>query len=255
MTDSEDSTSETNIESLSQSIDRLEKSLDSISHSQRTSRAAVLVGSLLLFLMFCIVGFNLFKTLKTQLNEETIQAALQMKAEESLPSLQEKFAKAAMKAVPTYRKLTLERLKTLRPKLQSMITKEAKSMADRLPSMLQEKANQSLQRVTDKVATDVKSEIPSLTPERVKKLSDITVAGLAIEGEKLQSQLQVLTQEEFERISRVLDALPVEAAMNMNEELLQQRFMHNILLIVDRTVAPTMSVLKTDSPFQTSDDL
>ena len=53
----------------------------------------------------------------------------------------------------------------------------------------------------------------------------------------------------------MLDALPVEAAMNMNEELLQQRFMHNILLIVDRTVAPTMSVLKTDSPFQTSDDL
>ena len=124
MTDDKDSLSETNIESLSQSIDRLEKSLDSISHSQRTSRTAVLAGSLLLFLMFCIVGFNLFKTLKTQLNEETIQAALQMKAEELLPSLQEKFAKAAMKAVPTYRKLTLERLKTLRPKLQSMITKE-----------------------------------------------------------------------------------------------------------------------------------
>ena len=40
----------------------------------------------------------------------------------------------------------------------------------------------------------------------------------------------------------------------LNEELLQQRFMHNILLIVDRTVAPTMSVLKTDSPFRTSDD-
>ena len=255
MTDGKDSLSETNIESLSQSIDRLEKSLDSISHSQRTSRTAVLAGSLLLFLMFCIVSFNLFKTLKTQLNEETIQAALQMKAEELLPSLQEKFAKAAMKAVPTYRKLTLERLKTLHPKLQSMITKEAKSMADRLPSMLQEKANQSLQRVTDKVAADVKSEIPSLTPERVKKLSDITVAGIAIEGEKLQSQLQVLTQEEFERISKMLDTLTVEAAMNMNEELLQQRFMHNILLIVDRTVAPTISVLKTDSPFRTSDDL
>ena len=127
-------------------------------------------------------------------------------------------------------------------------------MADRLPSMLQEKANQSLQRVTDKVAADVKSEIPSLTPERVKKLSDITVEGLAIEGEKLQGQLKVLTQEEFKRISKVLDTLPIKAAMNMDEELLQQRFMHNILLIVDRTVAPTMSVLKTDSPFRTSDD-
>ena len=254
MTAGKDSDSHTSIESLSHSIDQLEKSLDSISQSQRTSRTAVLIGSLLLFSMFSIVGFFLFRTLKTQLNEETIQAALQMKAEELLPSLQEKFTKAAMKAVPTYRKLTLERLKTLRPKLQSLLTKEAKSMADRLPSLLQEKANQSLQRVTDKVAADVKSEMPSLTPERVKKLSDITVEGLAIEGEKLQGQLKVLTQEEFERISKGLVTLPIKAAMNMDEELLQQRFMHNILLIVDRTVAPTMSVLKTDSPFRTSDD-
>ncbi|MBT6459187.1 MAG: hypothetical protein HOK57_05115, partial [Planctomycetaceae bacterium] len=115
MTDGKNPDSQKNLESLSQSIDRLEKSLDSISNSQRTSRATVLLGSLFLLLMFCVVGFNLFKTLKTQLNEETIQAALQMKAQELLPSFQEKFAKAAMEAVPTYRKLTLERLKTLRP--------------------------------------------------------------------------------------------------------------------------------------------
>ena len=74
-------------------------------------------------------------------------------------------------------------------------------------------------------------------------------------GEKLQKQIQTLTNGEVERISKLLDALPVDAAMNMNEELLQQRFMHNILLIVDRTVAPTMSVLQTDSPFSTSDEL
>ena len=254
MTAAKASDSQTSIESLSQSIDQLEKSLNSISHSQRTRRIAVLIGSLLLFSMLGIVGFLLFRTLKTQLNEETIQAALQMKVEELLPSLQKKFAKAAMKAVPTYQKLTLERLKTLRPKLQSMLTKEARSVADRMPSLLQEKANQSLQRATDKVAADVQSEIPSLTPERVKKLSAITVEGLAIEGEELQGQLKVLTQEEFERISKALDTLPIRAAMNMDEELLRQRFMHNILLIVDRTVAPTMSVLKTDSPFRTSED-
>lgn len=50
-------------------------------------------------------------------------------------------------------------------------------MADRLPSMLQEKANQSLQRVTNKVAADVKSEIPSLTPERVKNFQTSPLRG------------------------------------------------------------------------------
>jgi hypothetical protein len=255
MTDSQPSDTPKNLEELSQAIDHLEKNLDSISRSQRSGRTTVLIGSLLLLAMIGIFGINLFQTLKTQINEETLQAALQAKADELLPTLQDKFTKAAMEAVPTYRELALERLKTLRPKLQAMITEEAKSLANRMPVMLQEKANESLQRVTDKVAADVKTEIPSLTPENVKKLSEITVEGMAIESEKLQKQLQTLTNVEVERISKLLDALPVEAAMNMNEELLQQRFMHNILLIVDRTVAPTMSVLKTDSPFSTSDDL
>lgn len=255
MTDSQPSDTPKNLEELSQAIDHLEKNLDSISRSQRSGRTTVLIGSLLLLAIIGIFGINLFQTLKTQINEETLQAALQAKADELLPTLQDKFTKAAMEAVPTYRELALERLKTLRPKLQAMITEEAKSLANRMPVILQEKANESLQRVTDKVAADVKTEIPSLTPENVKRLSEITVEGMAIESEKLQKQLQTLTNVEVERISKLLDALPVEAAMNMNEELLQQRFMHNILLIVDRSVAPTMSVLKTDSPFSTSDDL
>ena len=255
MTDSQPSDTPKNLEELSQAIDHLEKNLDSISRSQRSGRTTVLIGSLLLLAMIGIFGINLFQTLKTQINEETLQDALQAKADELLPTLQDKFTKAAMEAVPTYRELALERLKTLRPKLQAMITEEAKSLANRMPVMLQEKANESLQRVTDKVAADVKTEIPSLTPENVKRLSEITVEGMAIESEKLQKQIQTLTNVEVERISKLLDALPVEAAMNMNEELLQQRFMHNILLIVDRSVAPTMSVLKTDSPFSTSDDL
>ena len=255
MTDSQPSDTPKNLEELSQAIDHLEKNLDSISRSQSSGRTTVLIGSLLLLAMIGIFGVNLFQTLKTQINEETLQAALQAKADELLPTLQDKFTKAAMEAVPTYRELALERIKALRPKLQAMITEEAKSLANRMPVMLQEKATESLQRVTDKVAADVKTEIPSLTPENVKRLSEITVEGMAIESEKLQKQLQTLTNVEVERISKLLDALPVEAAMNMNEELLQQRFMHNILLIVDRTVAPTMSVLKTDSPFSTSDDL
>ena len=255
MTDSQPSDTPKNLEELSQAIDHLEKSLDSISRSQSSGRTTILIGSLLLLAMIGIFGINLFQTLKTQINEETLQAALQAKADELLPTLQDKFTKAAMEAVPTYRELALERLKTLRPKLQAMITEEAKSLANRMPVMLQEKANESLQRVTDKVAADVKTEIPSLTPENVKRLSEITVEGMAIESEKLQKQIQTLTNVEVERISKLLDALPVEAAMSMIEDLIQQRFMHNILLIVDRTVAPTMSVLKTDSPFSTSDDL
>lgn len=255
MTDSQLSGTPTNLEELSQAIDRLEKNLDSISRSQSSGRITVLIGSLLLLAMIGIFGINLFKTLKTQINEKTLQAALQAKADELLPTLQDKFTKAALEAVPTYRELALDRLKTLRPKLQEIITTEAKSLADRMPAMLREKADESLKRVTDRVAADVKNEIPSLTPEHVKRLSDITVQGMAIESEKLQEQLQTLTSVEVERISKLLDTLDIETAVLMDEELLQQRFMHNILLIVDRTVAPTMSVLQTDSPFSTSDEL
>ena len=83
--------------------------------------------------------FTDFKTLKTQINEQTLQAALQAKADELLPTLQDKFTKAAMDAVPTYRELAMKRLKTLRPKLQAMITEEAKSLSNRIPVMCRKK--------------------------------------------------------------------------------------------------------------------
>ena len=37
---------------------------------------------------------------------------------------------------------------------------------------------------------------------------------MAIESEKLQKQLQTLTNTEVERISKLLDTLPMEAAVN-----------------------------------------
>ena len=98
MTDSQPSGTPTNLEELSQAIDRLEKNLDSISRSQSSGRITVLIGSLLLLAMIGIFGINLFKTLKTQINEKTLQAALQAKADELLPTLQDKFTKAALEA-------------------------------------------------------------------------------------------------------------------------------------------------------------
>jgi len=56
MTDSQPSDTPNNLEELSQSIDRLEKNLDSISRSQSSGRITVLIGSLLLLAMISIFG-------------------------------------------------------------------------------------------------------------------------------------------------------------------------------------------------------
>ena len=84
MTDIQSSDTETTPADLSRAIDNLEKNLDSISRSQRSGRATVLGGSLILLLMIVVFGFTLFKILKTQLNEDTLQAALQEQAEQML---------------------------------------------------------------------------------------------------------------------------------------------------------------------------
>ena len=89
MTDSQPSDTPKNLEELSQAIDHLEKNLDSISRSQRSGRTTVLIGSLLLLAMIGIFGINLFQTLKTQINEETLQAALQAKADEAAAHAQQ----------------------------------------------------------------------------------------------------------------------------------------------------------------------
>jgi len=126
---------------------------------------------------------------------------------------------------------------------------EATAMADRLPAVLQEKASASLDRVTQQVAADVKKEVPGLTPERVQSMSQQLVEGLALESEKLQTMLSEISQKETDRIELMLKKLPVTDAVKESEERLQQRFMHHILLLVDRAVAPDESILRSDAPF------
>jgi hypothetical protein len=236
-------------QNLARAIDQLEKNIDAINRTQKTARVVVLGGSLLLIAMLAIFGLSLFRTLKTQLNEETLQAALTAKAEALWPQLSDKLTAAALSAVPAYRDEALKRMQTLQPKLQKMLTAEATAMADRLPKVLQEKASASLDRVTEQVAADVKKEVPGLTPARVEAMSKQLVEGLALESDKLQKMLGEISKQETDRIELMLKKLPVAEVTKESEERLQQRFMHHILLLVDRAVAPDESVLQTDATF------
>lgn len=236
-------------QNLARAIDQLEKNIDAINRTQKTARVVVLGGSLLLIAMLAIFGLSLFRTLKTQLNEETLQAALTAKAEALWPQLSDKLTAAALSAVPAYRDEALKRMQTLQPKLQKMLTAEATAMADRLPKVLQEKASASLDRVTEQIAADVKKEVPGLTPARVEAMSKQLVEGLALESDKLQKMLGEISKQETDRIELLLKKLPVAEVTKESEERLQQRFMHHILLLVDRAVAPDESVLQTDATF------
>ena len=244
-----ENTPESSVDSqeLSQAIDRIETQLDTINRTQKTGRLVVLGGSILLIVMMAAFGLRLFKKIQTQINEQTLQAALTAKGEELWPQLSEKLTKAAMSAVPAYREEATKRLQALQPKLQAMVSKEAQAMTDRLPVMLQEKAAESLERVTKKVASDIQGEVPGITPDKVQEMSNTLIEGIALEADKLQAMLAKVSEKETARIEKILRKLPVDEAAKESEERLQQRFMHHILMIVDRAVAPDESVLRSDA--------
>jgi hypothetical protein len=244
-----ENTPESSVDSqeLSQAIDRIETQLDTINRTQKTGRLVVLGGSILLIVMMAAFGLRLFKKIRTQINEQTLQAALTAKGEELWPQLSEKLTKAAMSAVPAYREEATKRLQALQPKLQAMVSKEAQAMTDRLPVMLQEKAAESLERVTKKVASDIQGEVPGITPDKVQEMSNTLIEGIALEADKLQAMLAKVSEKETARIEKILRKLPVDEAAKESEERLQQRFMHHILMIVDRAVAPDESVLRSDA--------
>ena len=244
-----ENTPESSVDSqeLSQAIDRIETQLDTINRTQKTGRLVVLGGSILLIVMMAAFGLRLFKKIRNQINEQTLQAALTAKGEELWPQLSEKLTKAAMSAVPAYREEATKRLQALQPKLQAMVSKEAQAMTDRLPVMLQEKAAESLERVTKKVASDIQGEVPGITPDKVQEMSNTLIEGIALEADKLQAMLAKVSEKETARIEKILRKLPVDEAAKESEERLQQRFMHHILMIVDRAVAPDESVLRSDA--------
>lgn len=222
---------------LEQVIDGLEQRLDELTKSQRQTRMLVLGGSLLLLGLMGLFGLRLYGTLQRQLTATKLQNALMAKVEAVWPRLSQKVMDSATQAAPVYGELAMERLEKIRPQLETMALDESGRFAERLQANLLKKSEAGMQRVTDKVAQDLKRQLPQLTETKLDAIEEKLRTSLLIEGGGIADELEVKVAKERERVEGLLAKLPVDDVAKESEEKLQRQFIHHVLMLIDQQVA------------------
>jgi hypothetical protein len=222
---------------LEQVIDGLEQRLDDLANAQRQIRLLVLAGSVLLLGLMGLFGLRLYSTLQRQLNATQMQNALMAKIDDVWPSLSQKFMDSAIKAAPAYGEQAMQRFEKMRPQLESQVLKESEQFASQLQANLLKKSEAGMQRVTDKVALDLKRQLPKLTETKLDSIEEKLRSSLLIEGGGIADEIEVKVEKERARVEKLLAKLPVDEVAKLPEEKLQRQFIHHVLMVIDQSVA------------------
>lgn len=222
---------------LEQVVDGLEARLDELARTQRLTRFLILGGSLLLLGMMSLFGLQLYGKLQRQLNANELQSAFMSKVDQVWPSLSQKFVDSAMKAAPAYGEAAMQRFEKVRPQLEMMVSGEAGRFAERVQSTMLQKTEFCMQRVGDRVARDLKRQLPSLTEKKLDKIEEQLRNSLLVEGGGIADEIQAKVATEQQRVENLLAKLPVDEVAKQSEEKLQRQFIHHVLMMIDQAVA------------------
>jgi len=225
-----------NLDRLTTAIRDCNRRLDEIESANRLTRWILTGGSLALVAMAGLFGWSLWKTLERQVTAAGLEKALEAKVEALGPPLGEKLTAQVMSAVPANADLAMERGMKLLPEMSSRIAGEAESFATDTERMVRARSEEAMERVAKKLAAELKRDFPKLTEARVEQLAGRLRDGLASEGAGLGEEVQRTIATERQRLAALLDKLPIADAMTEAESRLQKRFIHNVLLMVDRAV-------------------
>jgi len=94
-----------------------------------------------------------------------------------------------------------------------------------------------MQRVGDKVAQDLKRQLPNMTERKLDAIEEKLRQSLLIEGGGIADGLKAKFERERERVEKLLTKLPVDEVARQPEEKLQRQFIHHVLMMIDQTVA------------------
>ena len=131
----------------------------------------------------------------------------------------------------------MQRFEKVRPQLEGMLLKETEQFAERLQASLLKKSEAGMQRVSDRVALDLKRQLPKLSEQKLDSIEEKLRNSLLVEGGGIADELEDKVAKEKIRVEKLLAKLPVDEVAKQPEEKLQRQFIHHVLMMIDQTVA------------------
>lgn len=214
----------------------LERRLDEMTAAQRATRWLLLGGSLALLGALTWFGLALSKTLRERLSPDKLQTAMLAKVDQVLPPLGEKLVDSAAAVAPIYGDLAMRRLEKVRPQLEQMAIDESGQFAERIRTTLVKESEAGMRRVTDRVAADVKRQLPSVSEAKLDAIEKRLRDSLLVAGGDVVEQVEKKVAAERTRIEELLSKLPVDEVAKESEEKLQRNFIHQLLMLIDQAV-------------------
>jgi hypothetical protein len=222
----------------------LERRLDEMTAAQRATRWLLLGATLGLLGLLSWFGLSLFKTLKERLSPEKLQAAMLAKVDQVLPPLSQTLVDSATAVSPIYGDLAVKRLEKVRPQLETMVIDESGKFADRVRTTLVKESEAGMQRVTERMATDLKRQLPNVSESKLDAIEKRLRDSLLVAGGDVVDQVEKKFGTERKRIEELLGRLPVDEVAKESEDKLQRNFIHQLLMLIDQAVMAENSPLK-----------
>jgi len=222
----------------------LERRLDEMAAAQRATRWLLLGGSLALLGILSWFGLSLYKTLQERLSPDKLQAAMLTKVDQVLPPLSEKLVDSAAEVAPIYGELAMKRFEKVRPQFETMVIDESGRFAERVRTTLLKESEAGMQRVTERMATDLKRQLPNVSEAKLDTIEKRMRESLLVAGGDVVEQVEKKFVGERKRIEALLAKLPVDEVAKESEEKLQRNFIHQLLMLIDQAVMSENSPLK-----------
>ncbi|MEO1992733.1 MAG: hypothetical protein ABGW78_12415 [Pirellulales bacterium] len=222
---------------LEQQIALISSQLDQMSQANWRGRIGLAAATVALVLLVIWFSYSTYSFLEERFTNEKIESAVMAKANDLLPGMQSKIIEEVSLATPVVAKLAGERALAIMPDLGDRFMGSIEKVGSQIEADIRALVDESLRRVASKAAADVREDFPSFSSEQALAITERVHQELLVEGGDFVESLDEVIEKEQEKIVRIFDQLPVDQAAQQSEEVLQKKFIHHVLMMVDAIVA------------------
>jgi hypothetical protein len=230
--------------SNSPDIARLRQRFAELRRAESAARTRLLLVALVVVLLFAGFAWTTVHRVQGNFNQPAVQKAVADRLPQVMPPAGEQLQKAAVNAMPTYRKLAAERFEQTRP----AIAAKARARHDKIPDvtghLMADTLHAAFAAAEKRIEPEVRQAFPSLTDAQKQDLLNAYFHdAIAARDKELAAHIDGIYTKELVAVHAALDNFELprpEAAPTV--EKAQRDFLHTLLTLAD------FELLNADAP-------
>jgi hypothetical protein len=230
-------------------VARLRQRFAELRRADAASRRRMLAVVAVVVVLFAAFAYTTVHRVQSNFNQPAVQKAVAERLPQVMPPAGEQLQKAAVNAMPTYRKLAAERFQKARPELAAKTRARLEKIPDETGHMMTETLHTAFDAAQRRIEPEVKQAFPSLTDAQKQDLLTVYFHdAIAARDKDLAAHIGGVYAKELVTMHGALENFELprdEAAPTLDKA--QRDFLHTLLVLAD------FEVLNGDAAPSTTD--